>query len=186
MKSLRTTPSKKRLLVILPVIAIVGLLAYGAAAYANTMWPFNTGANSTSTEIESTPATTPAVKGGTSSSDAEGNATSESSSSKDDSASTPQSNATLTITAANQNSGTLQIRTLISELWQDGTCTLALTRTGQQNVTQTSEIQALADSSTCQGFDVATSSLSTGEWNISITVTHDQQSLTASQAVTVE
>jgi len=84
----------------------------------------------------------------------------------------------VTITAANQNGSTLQIRTLIGAVEDTGTCALTLTRTGQTTVTKTAGTQALASTSTCKGFDVPTSELSTGAWQVLIT--YDSSTLTGS------
>lgn len=82
-------------------------------------------------------------------------------------------NVQVTITSANQNGSTLQIRSLIGAVGNTGTCTLTLTSTGQSAVTKTATIQALASTSTCQGFDIPTSDLSIGTWNILIEFSSD-------------
>lgn len=87
-----------------------------------------------------------------------------------------QKSVSVTITSANQNGSTLQIRALIGAVEDTGTCTLTLSQTGHQTVTKTAGIQALASTSTCQGFDVPTSELSTGVWHA--TITYDSSTLT--------
>lgn len=79
----------------------------------------------------------------------------------------------VTITAANQNESTLQIRSLIGAVESTGKCTLTLTSTGQSTVIKTSTTQALASTSTCQGFDVPISELSVGAWRILIEFSSD-------------
>lgn len=85
-------------------------------------------------------------------------------------------NVQLTITVANQNGSTLQVRILIGTVENTGQCTLILTKSGQQTITKTAGIQALASTSTCQGFDIPTSELSVGTWQLS--VSYDSTSLT--------
>lgn len=75
----------------------------------------------------------------------------------------------LLITAANQNDPYLQIRTQINAVESSGTCTLTLTNNQGKIVTKTADIQALAKTSTCQGFDVPLSELSVGNWHIKVT-----------------
>jgi flagellar basal body-associated protein FliL len=87
-------------------------------------------------------------------------------------------NVQVAITAANQNGPTLQIRTLISTVDNTGTCTVALTSSGKATVTKTAGVQALASTSTCQGFDIPVSELSNGTW--SILVQYSSTSLTGS------
>jgi len=92
-------------------------------------------------------------------------------------------NVQVTVTAANQNGSTLQIRVLISAVENTGTCTLTLTRAGQPTVIKTADTQALASTSTCKGFDVPTSELSTGAWQALIT--YDSSTLTGSATKTI-
>ena len=81
--------------------------------------------------------------------------------------STPQ----ISITAANQNASIVQIRTLIPAVTTAGTCTLTL-RLGSSTITKTTAIQALPDSSTCKGFDIASSEFVTkGNWVAQVTYT---------------
>ena len=79
----------------------------------------------------------------------------------------------VTITAADQNGSTLQIRTLVNAVENTGTCTLTITSTGRPTVTETANIQSLANTSTCQGFDIPISELSVGTWNILVGFSSD-------------
>lgn len=74
------------------------------------------------------------------------------------------------VTAKNINtaSSLLQIRTLLSEVVSQGTCTLTLTK-DSSTISRSVAIQAGPADSTCQGFDIPLSELSNGTWNISIT-----------------
>lgn len=87
--------------------------------------------------------------------------------------STPQAAVPIRVTAKSQNGNLYQLRTQIDGLFSTGLCTLTITK-GQQTVTKTASIQALAQTSTCQGFDIATSELSPGMWNIQLSFTSDQ------------
>lgn len=88
----------------------------------------------------------------------------------------------VTITAANKNDNTLQIRSLISSILGTGTCTLTLTK-GNVAVSKTSGIQAGPSNSTCAGFDVPVSELSSGTWAIKIAVTSEGTSGSAQSEV---
>lgn len=70
-----------------------------------------------------------------------------------------------TLTAANQNRSILQLRFDISTVTTTGTCTLTLKKSSSI-VTKTAAVQALASSTTCKGFDVPTSELSAGTWQV--------------------
>lgn len=105
-----------------------------------------------------------------------------------DSSTTPSqtNSATLgvTITAANQNGSTVNIRSLVETVTSDGTCTLTLTKDGT-TVTRTAGIQPLANASTCKGFDIPVSSLGKGAWNIQLSVTSGSKTGAASSSVVV-
>ena len=77
-------------------------------------------------------------------------------------------NVELLITSANQDqSGSpLHVGTQISAVVDTGTCSLTLTKAGETTVTKTAGAQALASTSTCQGFDIPSSELSVGTWQI--------------------
>jgi len=89
------------------------------------------------------------------------------------------------ITAANVNAGVLQIRTLIQAVTSSGTCTLSASGPNGASYTASSGIQAGPSTSTCKGFDIPVSSLSTGNWSIRINFENDslQASATTEKAL---
>jgi hypothetical protein len=89
---------------------------------------------------------------------------------KDQASPTTPSSLTVTITAANQNGNVVNIRSLINTVSNSGNCTLTITN-GTSTTTLSSDLQALADSSTCKGFDVPASSLPKGTWHIVVDAT---------------
>lgn len=92
----------------------------------------------------------------------------------------------LLITAANQTSTTLQIRTQISSSTDSGTCTLTLSKNGSSSITQTASVQALATVTTCKGFDVPLSQLSSGSWHLGIHFENNTLTGDASRDITVQ
>jgi hypothetical protein len=95
-------------------------------------------------------------------------------------------NVQLTITAANQNESTYQIRTLISAVEDTGICTLTLTSTGKTTVIKTTNSQALASTSTCQGFDIPVSELPVGIWHAVIEYNSTALTGSANQDIVVK
>lgn len=92
----------------------------------------------------------------------------------------------VTITAAGQNYTTVSVRALISgTVSQSGSCTLVVTN-GAKSVTKTAATQALANSSTCQGFDIQTSELGAGTWKIQLSATIGSQSGSANKSIDVQ
>jgi flagellar basal body-associated protein FliL len=71
--------------------------------------------------------------------------------------------------AVNQNDNKLQVRIMVQEVPSSGTCTLTLTN-GSQTVTKTASVYPTAAISTCQGFDVPVSELSSGAWSVTVDV----------------
>ncbi len=90
----------------------------------------------------------------------------------------------MTITAANQNSGVFQLRSFISTVTNSGTCTLTLTQ-GSKVVTKTAGVQAAASTSACKGFDVPVSELGAGVWQATLHFENDNVTADASQKITV-
>lgn len=75
------------------------------------------------------------------------------------------------ITSLNDNGGTVVLRVIIEGVTNEGVCNLSIhnTATGKEYSVQ-SGIQALSSSSTCKGFNIATSLLGSGEWELSIII----------------
>ena len=92
---------------------------------------------------------------------------------------------TVQTTASAQNGSTYQLRYLLESVLSSGECSLILTN-GSQTVTKTSKIQALAQSSTCQGFDIPTSELSPGAWEVTMSVSGDGKTGSTSSTIRVQ
>jgi cytoskeletal protein RodZ len=86
-------------------------------------------------------------------------------------------NVGVTITTANQNENTVQIRAIIDILTNDGRCTLTMSKQGQPDYTITSDIKATASYSVCEGFDINSSKLSKGTWSVKVEYTNDKDNL---------
>jgi len=89
------------------------------------------------------------------------------------------------ITAAEQSKGQLVIRALIYTVSNEGACTLTLQKNDGAIVTKTAKVQASASSSTCEGFDVPVSELSSGEWRITVSYKSETLEGAAGHTVTV-
>lgn len=75
---------------------------------------------------------------------------------------------------------TVQIGTLIGSITSTATCTLQMTGPGGKTYSANSGTQALSTSSTCEGFSVPMTSLSSGSWSVTITVKDGTSSGSAS------
>lgn len=72
--------------------------------------------------------------------------------------------------------GALNIRVTIDQHISSGSCTLSLTNSSGKTVTRTADVIANPSSATCKGFTVPVSELSSGKWNIMVSITNSSQS----------
>ena len=89
------------------------------------------------------------------------------------------------ITAAYVNGDTFDIRTLIDRVTASGQCTLSMKSDSGKSYSASVGVQALPSSSTCKGFSVPMSSLSSGVWNITVSYVNDGKTSTASKEVVI-
>ena len=168
---MKITPQSNKKKTLLIAIIVVLLAGGAAAAY----WVSNRNSGDKQEGVNHEPASQTEKDAGKQSKDETINKDTSSNSSKENSSTeTPPvpSNQTTTIpmriTASSQNGNVYQIRILIDQV-VNGSCTITLTRGGSK-VTKSAPTQALAQSSTCQGFDIPVSELSPGAWQIAITL----------------
>lgn len=88
------------------------------------------------------------------------------------------------ITTATVQDETVYIRNDINGIYQQGSCKLTLTKDGS-TVQKTAGIQPLPQSSTCKGFNIPASELSSGTWQIKLEVTINGSTAVATSQVTV-
>lgn len=90
------------------------------------------------------------------------------------------------ITSANVNNNIVQIRAIINGvISSDGICDLTLSN-NDLIVTKSAPTYAGPSSSTCQGFDISRSELTSGTWSILLTVTVNNEITTATSEITLE
>lgn len=82
-------------------------------------------------------------------------------------------------------SSTLTVRAEIGIVSTTGTCTLTLTK-GSTVITKQAGLYAGPTTSTCQGFDVAESELSSGSWNAQLKVVSGDREGSVSRTFTVQ
>lgn len=185
MKTLQKQTSRKKAI----VITIVVIILLGAAA-ASYFYMANTQQRSASTpETPNTtslePATKDQIEAGNSSKQQTVDGETKPGQSNSDKPAGGGPTISVSITAANQNGSVVNIRALINELINSGTCSLKLTK-GSSVITKTAAIQALASTATCQGFDVATSELPAGTWHMVLTVSSGDRSGSAEHDFSVQ
>jgi len=90
------------------------------------------------------------------------------------------------ITAANQTDSTLQVRTFIQTITSTGTCTIVMKNSQGMTYTNTVDTQALSSTTTCKGFDIPLSQLSSGAWTITINFSNDTLVASTSKEITIK
>lgn len=73
----------------------------------------------------------------------------------------------------------------IGALTNEGTCTLTLAK-GSKTITKTANVQALPRTSTCKGFDIPLSELSSGQWNLTLHFENSTLVADATKQITVQ
>jgi hypothetical protein len=92
----------------------------------------------------------------------------------------------VTISSLTQQSKMLQIRTMIDAIDNSGKCTVTLSRSGYQSVSQSVDTQSLGSYSVCKGFDIDATSIELGEWNVAVDYNGQSASGRAEGKVTIE
>lgn len=81
---------------------------------------------------------------------------------------------------------TLKLRSVINgAISSSGTCTVKLT-SGNLSYTDSTPTFAMTSYSTCQGFNISTSDLGKGEWQIELSVTIDNKTSTINDSIILE
>ena len=62
----------------------------------------------------------------------------------------------------------LRVRSTIQTIDADGTCKLTLAHAGSTSITQTAKTQTMASYTSCQGFDIDKTKLTSGKWTVTL------------------
>ena len=89
-----------------------------------------------------------------------------------------------TLTALEVHDNILYVRNEIPGVYASGSCKLIL-KNGSQTVTKNAGVQALAKVTTCKGFNIPTSELSSGKWTVNLEVKINNETSSATGEVTV-
>lgn len=178
--------SKKVILITLAVILIIGGgLAYYVFGLNGSLFGWKYRQDVTSNNVDLSPPTQEQQQAGQ---DAKQSAVDKDQGKPSQNSDSPQvEEGTLNIafTSVWQNEAALQVRVQIDPLVSNGSCTLTLTKDGS-TITKTAAVYAMASISTCQGFDVPISELSSGVWNLTVSVTSDSASGSASTSTQIQ
>lgn len=181
----KNNKNKKTTLV---VVSLILLVIISGVVYATSQGFFNQKSNSKAT-INLGPATDEEKKEGnnTKSSTVNPEDASSGSTKNTDPHSQPPTPSTVSVqtSVSSQNGTTYQLRYLIESVLNGATCTLTL-KNGSIVVTKTSKTQALPQSSTCQGFDIPTSELNPGTWEMTLVVAGENVTGSTSSTIKVQ
>ena len=101
------------------------------------------------------------------------------------SSSSTHSNVPVTITSAATQEGVLQVRAIVSATKAEGQCRLRMTKTGQAEIVHQAELMAMNSYFICKGFNVDTTSLAKGEWQVEVSYSNDVGTGQTNKAVTI-
>lgn len=184
MKLVSEKTSRKKLLFLLSAVIALTCAAWLIFAYQVQTWPFPApGEKATPSEKQVN-----SVDYGVASDD---QVTAGIEAKKNTTTDTPPSDTakstgpTVTITTASRSGDIFYIRTLIDTVTSGGSCELVMNGPGEKTYTAASSVQNMAETSTCQGFNVPFSSLSSGTWTIRLNYTNSTQSSTATKEVSL-
>lgn len=90
------------------------------------------------------------------------------------------------ISAANQTDTSLQVRTYIQTVTDTGVCSLSIKNANGVTYTATADVQALASTTTCKGFDIPVEKLSPGRWTVVINFSNDNLIASATKVVVIK
>ncbi|MDB5179802.1 MAG: exported protein of unknown function [Candidatus Saccharibacteria bacterium] len=174
--------TRKKLLLTTLIVVIILVLGYGVFASQAKIWPFlsaNTVNLSPASDTEKS--TGEQIK-----SDSVNSSPQPSKQSPSNDANPSTTTTSVLFSSTTQDTTTYHVRVLIESVLNTGTCSLTLVKSGQQTYTATADIQPGPSSSTCKGFDIPLSSIATGNWNATVTVTSSGTSGAASQEILVK
>jgi len=165
--------NKKPLVIIVSIfIAIVaGWLFY---AHHYQTWPFHSAdkpkTSPTSHKIDYSPPSDDQTKSGADVKSQIADDSKDSKSPTESPSTTQQDTLGVTITTV-QPGQTVRVRAIIDAVASSAKCTLNMTGPNGKTYSATASVQPMASSSTCQGFDIPMTSLASGDWKVTITVT---------------
>ena len=177
-KNTNRNTTKKRLIIIAAALVLL-LGAGGVSAYFITQEQQKntreTSENSSPSETPAldTPATEDEIQTGNTAKDNTVNGTD-----------TPASDMSITVTASNTGS-MIRIMTEINKITSQGSCSVSLTQGDKTIKKESVAIQPLSSYSTCNGWDIANSELSSGKWTVTVTATSGSQSASATTEVSL-
>lgn len=180
-RKINHTINKKRLVIL--VVALLIVLSAGAlSAYfiATQKQPDNTKSeqpSKTNTSLESPPLDTPATR-------EEVHTGNTAKDNTINSSNAPASAMNVVVTADNTGS-MVRIMTEINKIISEGSCNITLTQGDKTIKKEQVSIQPLSSYSTCNGWDIASSELSSGKWMITVNVVSGSQSTSSTTEVSI-
>ena len=166
-----TRPLRRIILCIL--VLLIALASWLFWSHTYQQWPFS------STSSEEKPISTIDYKAPTKQQSETGTSTKEKVAEKtkeeDSQEASAAQSSTIPVTITTVQPGeTVYVRALISSITSTATCQLTMSGPDYKTYSASTGTQALADSSTCQGFNIPMSSLAAGNWKITIKVIDGQ------------
>lgn len=188
MKIRNQSRSYHKLLIAMGIIILLAVL--GALYYAHhyQKWPFlpQKAAQKPANTVDYRSPSQDQIKAGNAIKEQKADETKNSSDTSGQSSGTQSApSVTMDITAADKTAATLMIRTLIQKVTDTGTCTLSMNGPNGGTYTATANVQPMASTSTCQGFNVPLNSLTPGAWTITINFKDGSDTAVATRDISI-
>jgi hypothetical protein len=90
------------------------------------------------------------------------------------------------ITTASQSGSVVYVRSVIHTTTSQGSCSLTMKGPNDKVYTATAPVQPLSSTSTCAGFNIQASSLSSGQWGITINFSNDSTTGSGQSSIEVK
>lgn len=185
MQEINRSHSRKKVAIIISVVAAVLIVAGGVSAfYLSRTSPQNNQSDKSTPNntIDYGAATTDQKKAGE---DAKKDFLERTESeTKTDTPTQPSSSSSVSISSINQEGAIVKIRTVVSAQTA-GNCKLTLSMPGQADVVRTADTQDMGSYSTCKGFDVDTSTMTKGTWKATLYFSGDASGVVSTDIVEV-
>ena len=167
-------PNKRAFWLVTAGVAVLIVILYALSAHALSWWPFMIQNTQSSSSIDKSHQNMSATKSAGVKSPAD-KVPKQYDTPKD--SSQTSNSLTGTINYSSVVDGTLVIRATINQSPSNGSCQLTLTnKSTGRTIVKSADIVANPSSSTCNGFDIPVSQLSSGSWSITINLTSGDSS----------
>ncbi len=173
MKINKQRKDRKRKLLLIVIIGVLLIVAAGGTAAYLLYFKRSPESSDNASKIDLNPPTNEQVDAGKTAKKEFESRQTEASVERQNANNTPpveqKQDVSVLLSSVSATNGTLSVRSIIQTIDKAGSCTLEVSKQGATTVSKTSGTQTMGSYSTCTGFDIPTSELSKGDWQLHLT-----------------